>query len=220
MVLSIDKFTTVKMFDKVKYQLYKRLEKLKKDVAGNLETYHRATPLKGGMPKEELKSKFPPTLGVKLYHLILNHLAKHRVIVVEEDTLRLSTHKIALKGDQADVRQKILSVCRSGGLQPPYFKEIRQDLGIDPEPAKDVLMLLVDEGHLVKVKEDLYFSAEAIAELKQQLTDFLIRNTEITTPQFKEMTGASRKFVIPLIEYFDATNVTIRIGDIRKLRGR
>jgi len=196
------------------------LEKLKKDVAGNLEIYHRANPLKGGMPKEELKSKFPPTLGVKLYQLILNLLSKHSVIVVEEDTLRLSTHKIALKGDQADVRQKILSAYRTGGLQPPYFKEIRQDLGIDPEPAKDVLMLLVDEGQLVKVKEDLYFSAEAVAELKQQLTDFLIRNTEITTPHFKEMTGASRKFVIPLIEYFDATNVTIRIGDIRKLRGR
>ena len=196
------------------------LEKLKKDVAGNLGNYHHANPLKGGMPKEELKSKFPPTLGVKLYHLILNHLSKHREIVVAEDTLRLSTHKIALKGDQADLRQKIISVYRTGGLQPPYFKEIRQDLGIDPGSAKDVLMLLVDEGQLVKVKEDLYFSAEAVAELKQKLTDFLIRHTEISTPQFKEMTGASRKFVIPLIEHFDAANVTIRIGDIRKLRSR
>jgi selenocysteine-specific elongation factor len=46
----------------------------------------------------------------------------------------------------------------------------------------------------------------------------LVANKELTTPQFKDMTGVSRKFLIPLIEYFDAQNVTIRVGDIRKLR--
>jgi len=79
-------------------------------------------------------------------------------------------------------------------------------------------MLLVEEGLLIKTKEDLYFHSGAVNDLKNRLVDFLKSNGEITTAQFKEMTGASRKYVIPLIEYFDSKNVTIRVGDIRKLR--
>ena len=93
-------------------------------------------------------------------------------------------------------------------------------LDVESPRAKDVLMLLVDEGLIVKAKEDLYFHAEAVKDLQQRLVDFLVSNGEITTPQFKEMTGVSRKYLIPLIEHFDAQNVTIRIGDIRKLRNR
>ncbi len=91
-------------------------------------------------------------------------------------------------------------------------------LAINPNHTKDVLMLLVDEGQIVKTKDDLYFHADAVNNLKNRLVDFLKSNGEITTPQFKEMTGASRKYVIPLIEYFDAQKVTLRIGDSRKLR--
>jgi selenocysteine-specific elongation factor len=72
----------------------------------------------------------------------------------------------------------------------------------------------------VKAKEDLYFYADAVKDLQQKLVEFLTIHGEMSTPQFKEMTGVSRKYLIPLIEYFDAQNVTIRIGDIRKLRNR
>ena len=81
-------------------------------------------------------------------------------------------------------------------------------------------MLLVDEGIITKVKEDLYFHTQAVEELQQKLVDFLVNHEEITTPQFKEIAGVSRKYLIPLIEYFDAQNVTIRIGDTRKLRNK
>ena len=95
-----------------------------------------------------------------------------------------------------------------------------KELGVEASLAKDVLMLLVEEGRIVKVKEDLYFHAGAVKALEQRLIDFLKSNEELTTPQFKEMTGVSRKYLIPLIEHFDARNVTIRVGDIRKLRNR
>jgi selenocysteine-specific elongation factor len=79
-------------------------------------------------------------------------------------------------------------------------------------------MHLVEEGLILKAKEELYFHAAAIEGLKKRLVEFLDSHGEITTPQFKEMTGASRKYVIPLAEYFDAKNVTLRVGDVRKLR--
>lgn len=79
-------------------------------------------------------------------------------------------------------------------------------------------MHMLEEGTLVKVKEDLYFHRRVIDDLKNGLVSYLKANGEIDTPQFKEMTGVSRKYTIPLIEFFDATKVTIRIGDIRRLR--
>ena len=188
------------------------------ETTGHLEAYHSANPLKAGMPKEELKSKLPAILGQKLFTLIINHMVKANDLVVEEETVRLTTHKVSLAADQSGVRKKILASYRDSRLQPPYFKELSKTYDIEPADAKDVLFLLVDSGEIIKVKEDLYFDAGAVAELKERLVNFLQENGEITTPQFKDMTGASRKYVIPLIEYFDSKNVTIRIGDIRKLR--
>ncbi|UCE51102.1 MAG: selenocysteine-specific translation elongation factor [Desulfobacterales bacterium] len=194
------------------------LEKLKKNILNYLAKYHSAYPLKAGMPKEELKTKLPPALPAKLYNLSLNLMIKGNQIVQEENTVRLATHTISLGADQADVRDKILDTYLRSGLQPPYFKELSKTLDINPNRAKDVLMHLVDEALIVKIKEDLYFHAKAIDELKKRLVEFLETKGEITTPQFKKMTGVSRKYVIPLAEYFDAKNVTLRVGDFRKLR--
>ena len=81
-----------------------------------------------------------------------------------------------------------------------------------------MLQLLVEKERLVKVKEDLYFQRDVIDDLRKRLVAFLRERGTITTPEFKDMTGASRKYVIPLAEYFDALNVTIRVGDTRQLR--
>ena len=195
-------------------------ERLKQEMIDHLDRYHRQFPLKQGMLKEELKSKFPKTASGKLFTLMLNQQTKEGKVVAEEKMVRLATHKVSLAVDQTELKDKILKTYAQSGLQPPYFKELVGNMGVNAQVAKDVLMLLVDEGRIVKVKEELYFDSAAMETLKQRLVDFLDANGEISTPQFKEMTGASRKYVIPIIEHFDAGNVTIRIGDIRKLRKR
>ena len=191
---------------------------LQQKSAEYLAKYHESNPLKAGMPKEELRSKFPRLSNSKLFNLVLNQMIKSKQIVQAENTVRLESHRVSLGEDQADVREKILKVYHEGGLQPLYFRDVVKQLDADPKRTKDVLMLLVEEGQIIKTKEDLYFHAKAVDELKNRLVDFLKSHGEITTPQFKEMTGASRKYVIPLIEYFDSKNVTLRIGDSRKLR--
>ena len=191
---------------------------LKQHLRQTLKAYHQANPLRIGIQKEELRSKIPSTLNAKIFTLLINQMIKDEEIAAEEDTVRLSAHKISLGADQEDIRKRILAEYSRSGLQPPWFKELSAGLKTDPSRAADVLRLLVEEGALVKVKEDLYFAAGVVKDLQERLVDFLRRNGEISTPQFKEMTGVSRKYVIPLIEYFDARNVTIRIGDIRKLR--
>ncbi len=193
-------------------------ERLKSDTQRQLTDYHKANPLKPGMSKEELKTKFPPLLTSKLFNLTLNQMIKENEIVQDENIIRLASHAVSLGGKQADVKDKILKTYLKAGLQPPYFKELAKSLDTDVKRSREVLMHLVNEGTIVKVKEELFFHAEAINSLKKRLVIFLEAQGEITTPQFKEMTGVSRKYVIPLAEHFDSTNATLRVGDVRKLR--
>jgi len=193
-------------------------EKIQRKIIEALSLYHETNPLKTGMSKEELRSKFFYIPGSKLFNLVLNRMIKADKIASDENIVKLTSHSVSLEIDQAEIKDKILDIYRQAELAPPYFKEIAKTLDIEASRAKDVLMLLVDEGMIIKAKEDLYFENQAIKSLKKRLVEFLEANGEITTPQFKDMTGVSRKYVIPLIEYFDAKNITIRIGDIRQLR--
>jgi selenocysteine-specific elongation factor len=198
-------------------EVFEALKQLSQDV---LERYHAANPLKPGISKEELRSKFPRRTSSKLFTLVLNRMIKDRQLVLDDDTVRLAAHKVSLQVDQKAVKQKITDIYRQSGLTPPYFREVVKDLDADAKAAKGVLELLVGEGTLVKVKEDLYYDRKSLENLKDRLVAHIQDKGEISTPEFKDMTGASRKYVIPLIEHFDATNVTIRVGDIRKLRKR
>ncbi len=185
---------------------------------GILKSYHTDHPLKAGMPKGELNSKFPPELCGKLFNQMLHIMTKAGLATLTDNDIRLPDHKVTLKADQSDIKQKIIHAYANSGLQPPYFSELAKTLNLDPKEAKNVLMLLQNEGGVIKVKEDLLFHKEAVLDIRQRLIDHLKSNGEINAAQFKEMTGASRKYTIPLLEYFDGENLTIRIGDTRKLR--
>lgn len=187
-------------------------------VTGHLRAYHRKHPLKPGMPKGELKSKFPPFLSNKLFNQLIHRMVQAETICQNESSIRLPEHEVRLAEDESDLKEKILAEYRKEGLQPPLFKDLVKSLNIAPESAKNIIMHLVDEGRLIKVKDDLFFHADALSDLQEKLVAYLKSQGEITTPSFKEMTGASRKYTIPLLEYFDSANVTIRVGDSRKLR--
>ncbi|MCP4719349.1 MAG: selenocysteine-specific translation factor, partial [Desulfobacteraceae bacterium] len=187
-------------------------------VLEKIKDYHDANPLKEGMPTQELKSKFQYIEDAKFFNILFTKLAKEDTIVQDKNIVKLVDFKVALKVDQHEVKEKIIKIYQSKGLTPPFFRTICQDLNLDQKTAKDVLQILIDEKRIVKTKDDLNFDARAVGNLEEKLISFLKENEKITTPEFKDMTGISRKFVIPLIEYFDSVNLTIRVGDTRQLR--
>jgi selenocysteine-specific elongation factor len=212
-IIQIDKESRTFLHKKVFAQV---LEYIK----GCLAAYHAKNPLKAGIPKEELKTRLPSAVDGKTYLIALQHLIKSGAVAVEEDIVRSAVHKVALAADQKTIQSQILYALEQAEIVPPYFKDLCLQLNTPMDQAREVLTLLVSQGMVVKVKEDLYYHHRPLDQLKQKLVDFLIGHGEITTPQFKDMTGASRKFVIPLIEYFDSIQLTIRVGDSRKLRRR
>jgi selenocysteine-specific elongation factor len=191
-------------------------EKAKEEILETLTRYHQDFPLKVGLLKEELRSKTVGSNNPKLFNFLVNSLTQEGVIVQEKELLRLKLHRVTLGQDQEEARRQIEEIYRKSGVQPPYFKEIKEKF--PGNTATDVLGVMAKDGILIKVKEDLYFHKDVIEELKSRLIGFLKDTGEIDTPQFKEMTNASRKYTIPLLEYFDITQLTMRVGDKRMLR--
>jgi selenocysteine-specific elongation factor len=196
------------------------LQNLQDQIGEHLSAYHSKYPLKAGMPKEELKSKLPALMDIKLFTMVLNLMTKTQKVVQQEDLIRLTGHRVSMGFDQATLSQQIIDIYLKNGITPPYFKEIRPQLKAPAEQIDQVLALLVDKGNLIKIKEDFYYHRQPLEEFKQKLIDYLTAHEEIDTPQVKDMTGASRKFVIALMEYFDNIQLTLRVGDARRLRKR
>ena len=194
----------------------KEYSKLVQAIEALLKEYHRANPLKPGLLKEELKSRLPQIKEAKLFNFLLNQLADQGVLVQEKELVRLKSHKVQLKEDQEAAREAIEKIYLKSGLEPPYFKDLVEKF--PKGNPREVLELMVKEGKLVKVKEDLYFHSQAIDGIKKRLVLWLKEKGELTTPEFKEMTQTSRKYTIPLLEYFDGVQVTIRVEDKRILR--
>jgi selenocysteine-specific elongation factor len=204
--------------DRLRYIHPQAVEDLKRFCLDYLKEFHRKNPLQPGAMKEELKSKLPPHADSRLFNHLLSTLTGEKKIIVEKETVRLSTHIISLKEEEKDLRKKMVLLYSQGKLQPPLVKEVAAELAVSESALKLVLQLLVKEGTLVKVKEDLYFHQQAMQEMEAKLIQFLQQNKEMTPTQFKEISQVSRKFAIPLMEHFDAKKLTMRIGDKRVLR--
>ena len=193
-------------------------ENLRQILLGHLDEFHRTEPLRAGINKEELFGRLPREVDGKLFNEMIQRLTRQSEIIQEKDLVRLSSHEIALAGKQDEVREKIESIYHDAGLQPPFFREVAQSLGVPDREARQILSWMLEQGLLIKVKEDMYFHCGALDQLKQKLLDLFDEQEEISTPQFKELTQTSRKYTIPLLEFLDASRFTIRVGDVRRLR--
>jgi selenocysteine-specific elongation factor len=192
---------------------------LKDAMVQALEKYHAENPLKPGMPKEELKSKLPAEVDGKLFNTLLSDLMASEAVVQEKDKVRLTGYSIALEGRQQALGAEIEGIMHRSGLTPPSTKELVDQLGTGEKEVQAILSLLADEGRVVRLKEGVYFHRQPLDELRGQLVAFLKEKGRISTQDFKSLTNASRKYTIPLAEYFDAIKVTVRVGDDRVLRG-
>jgi selenocysteine-specific elongation factor len=210
------------LFDQDTFKAISRshYEGLKRITLKELKSYHENNPLKKGILKEELKSKLPWVVEAKLYNHLLNILSQEGHLQMEKDKVWLSGYSPLLEGKQRETKEKIVKVYEESGLQPPTVKDLVSQLSGKEEEVKNILGLLAGEGTLMKVKEDLFFHEQAINRLREQLLAFLVSKGEIDAPQFKELSQVSRKYAIPLLEYFDSIKLTVRVGDKRILRER
>ena len=185
-----------------------------------LKRYHLHNPLRAGISREELKVNLSLTYDQKVFAAVMRDLEKRGKIVIEQENVRLAGHYVDLGEDLAVLRQKIEDIYISSGLTPPSTKEVMERYPDQKKKAEDVFAVLLREGALIRVGEGLNFHRSAIAKLREDYKNLLLLQNEATPASFKDLTGLSRKYIIPLMEYFDMDKLTIRSGDVRILRER
>jgi selenocysteine-specific elongation factor len=192
-------------------------EGLDRQVTALLSAHHAAEPLKPGLPKEELKSKFPAA-APRVFAALLERLARGGAVAVEQDLVRLATHRVRLRVDQEEVRGKVEAVFRRAGLQAPALEAVAQELRLDPRAVREAAGLLIAGRRLTKVTEEILVHEEHLAALRAKVVEFLRGGTKMGMQEFKDISGVSRKYSVPLLEHFDRTGLTLRVGDQRVLR--
>ena len=177
-----------------------------------MEEFHKKNPLKPGMLKEELRSRF--TLEPRLFGNMLNAL---KDIVIEKELVRLASFQAALSQVDETIKTKILEALEKGGFQPPGKEELSQSLKMDPKRFADILKLLSKEGSLVRINDSMYITSSVHKKMVENLKGFYSKKPEMTVAEFRDILGTSRKYALPLLEYLDSNKITLRVGDIRKL---
>ena len=193
---------------------------LKGETLAILDLSHRENPLKEGIGKEELRSRLMQGLEPRLFQMMINSLAKEGKIAQEGATVRLIGHQVALKEDEESARLELAALLQKAGLSPPTKKELIAEFSqYSKTLTLQILDLMVRDRQVVKVSEELYFDQQTLAELQERVVALLSKEGEMDAQGFKTLTGISRKYSIPLLEYFDKLKITIRVGDKRVLRG-
>jgi selenocysteine-specific elongation factor len=180
--------------------------------------FHEKFPLREGMPREELRTRIGSFASPKLFHAVMRDLEKTGRIVIDRENLRLPEHRVNLQGEMEELNKTLAELYRSAGLTPPSLREVLDKFPGQKTRTGSVLNVMLKDGTLVKVNEDLYFDQAALARLREDYRNLLLREGKATPVSFKALTGLSRKFIIPLLEYFDMTKLTVRSGEHRILR--
>jgi selenocysteine-specific elongation factor len=186
-------------------------------VVENLRAFHAANPLVPGMRRQELLGRLSPGTSERVFQWVLDSLTENSAVRAQQEYLMLPDHQPGQQG-RGETCDSVIGLYASGGFTPPTRKEVLAQVKLSAKELAGILQLLVREGALVKLNDELYYAQERMHELSEQARQLLDRNGELTIQAFKEQTGLTRKFLIPIFEYFDRTRLTIRKGDKRVAR--
>jgi selenocysteine-specific elongation factor len=178
---------------------------------------HDRNPERNGFPREEIASLFPLPPDPGFLSLALEGNAS---IARQGELYFLPARKPKAVELGSPLARKIAEFLRAAGDAAPGRAELLEavkGISADPKAVEKVVDGLARAGEIVRVKE-LLFDGAALRGIQEKLVAFLAKRGEVTVPEFKEMTGLSRKYIIPLLEHFDAAKVTLRVGDKRVLR--
>jgi selenocysteine-specific elongation factor len=190
-------------------------ETLKSKVVTATQDFHKSNSLAPGIGKEELRSQLQASTGI--FEFVVAALIRERKVDLAGDLVRLPGRGVVMKDEEAEAKTKIEHAFASAGLKVPGLQDVLAGLPIDKARAQKLVTLLLREKALVKISDQLVFHRTALEELRRQLSGFKAKSPAIGVAQFKELTGVSRKYAIPLLEYLDREHVTKRVGDAREI---
>jgi len=183
-----------------------------------IQDFHQREPMKEGLSKEELRQRLFPELEARIFARVVAALLERGDVESSGEVLRLKGKGRTLTAGEETLRVQLLAKISAAGLGPPRLEELASNLSLPPARVQELMKVAVADRLVVRVSDDLYFDRKAVEHLQERLVGYLQQHKEISTQTFKDLVGQSRKYVIPLSEFFDREKVTLRVGEKRVLR--
>ncbi len=180
-----------------------------------IKAFHDYNPLVAGIGKEELRERFD--LQPDVFAAGLGELVNSKKIEVTGEQVRAAGRGVVMKDEEAESKKTIETAFATAGLKAPALKDVLAGLKVDRIRAQKIVTLLLRDKVLIKISDDLLFHRDALAELRGRMAAEKIKSPKIDVARFKDLTGVSRKYAIPLLEYLDREHVTRRVGDARMI---
>jgi len=180
-----------------------------------VRTFHEANPLVQGIGREDLKGRVLRDAPGALFRAAIEQLAADRRLTIDHDVIHEFGRTVTLEGDDAKIRTQLAERFRALGLEAPSPDDVIASLDLDRQTARTIVQLMVRDNVLVKVNDEMTVDGEALRALIERLKALKIARARFGVKEFKELTGLSRKFAVPLLEYLDGQRVTRRVGDER-----
>ena len=189
---------------------------LVENISERIERFHKENPLQPGIPREELRVNLARRLRPEIFRAALEELVANEKIELQGELVKRAGSQISLLPDELKAKDQIEAAFASAGLAVPTVKEVLASLSIDSHRSEKLLQLLLREKALHRVTPELIFHRDALTELRAKLAAYKkAKGERISVPIFKDLTGITRKYAIPLLEYLDRERVTRRQGDER-----
>jgi selenocysteine-specific elongation factor len=203
------------------YLARESLDRLSGAVVTELERYHKREPLARGMLRETLREKVFAHSLPELFAGVIARLEEDGKVVSEKDIVRASQHSVGLSEQDAELSKRIEQVYLAAGVEAPAIDDAMTKAGVataQRAQARKLLQLLVDGRKLVRIQGEMFMHAQVVEDLKIKLRNYASQHEPerlIDVAAFKDLAGVSRKYAIPLLEFFDREQVTRRAGDKR-----
>lgn len=196
-------------------------ENLKAKTLAEIENHHRREPLARGIVRETLREKIFARLAPEIFKATLANLEKEGKIAAEKEIVRAAAHNLELSSDEKILRERLEKIYRAARLEVPKLDDALEEAirgtKATREHARKIFQLFLNAGEIVKISDEFYFAKTEIDKLVVKLREFAAERADklIDVPAFKDVAGISRKYAIPLLEYFDHERITRRAGDKR-----
>ncbi|HKX83109.1 MAG TPA: SelB C-terminal domain-containing protein, partial [Pyrinomonadaceae bacterium] len=193
---------------------------LKTKLVNDIEHHHKRDPLSRGISKETARERI---FGKRpeIFQFIAAELERTGVISQDRDVLRLVSHRSEMSAGENKALQLLRDIYSVAGLEVLKLDDVlavaSAQSGLDKRAVRKVFQVLLDSGELIHISDEFYFESKLIDNLITKVRSFAEVSSDraIDVPKFKEIAGISRKYAIPLLEYFDRQKITQRIGDKR-----
>jgi selenocysteine-specific elongation factor len=190
------------------------LEVVRKDLVSALDAFHKHNALVAGMSKEELRGRFSE-VAPEVFASVFDEALQAKKIEVAGELVRLAGRGVVMKDEEAESKKIIEAAFANAGLKVPALKDVLASLKVDKARAQKIVTLLLRDKVLIKISDDLVFHRDALLDLRKRMAAEKTKSPKLDVARFKDLTGVTRKYAIPLLEYLDREHVTRRVGDER-----